>query len=179
MTIRNTLPRGSTKTILENYNHQFENHESLKLTYNVASKRFPTINRLFNQRWHPTEAREQFLDTFSATAWNQLSESEQQQHSAFTCKACADHPLTLTLPKSSTKAKKKPTISFTKTELSSPSEFGRKALKELNAISKQTFNKSIQDVITETPRSKLVHKPNSTERKKQRQEMEKQIRVTI
>ena len=77
----------------------------------------------------------------------------------------------MTLPKSSAKAKKKLTISFTKRELSS-SEFGRKALKELNVICKQNFNKSIQDVITETPRSNLVHKSNSTERKKQRQEMD-------
>ena len=88
MTKRNRLPNGGMKLIFQKYNQHFENCESLQLTYNVAEQCFPRANRLFNLRWHPTVARHEFTNTFSTTAWNQLSQSEQHQHSVFSCRAC-------------------------------------------------------------------------------------------
>ena len=179
MTKRNRLPNGGMKLIFQKYNQHFENCESLQLTYNVAEQCFPRANRLFNLRWHPTVARHEFTNTFSTTAWNQLSQSEQHQHSVFSCRACEEHPLTPTLPISSAKKRKSTSISFTEKDLSCSSQFGRKALKELNAICKESFKKSVQDVITETPKSNLVRKTSSTERLQQKRQMEKQIRDTI
>jgi len=122
--------------------------------------------KLFNLWWHPTEAREQFTNTFSTTAWNQLSQSEQQQDTVFVCRACEKHSLTETLPISSAKKRALTSISFTENDLSSQYQFGCKALKELNVICKQTFNQLVQDVITKTRKSK-VRKHSSAERQKQ------------
>jgi len=46
----------------------------------LASRKFPTICQHFNCRWNPTEAREEYLTTFSVTAWKKLSPEEKQQH---------------------------------------------------------------------------------------------------
>lgn len=75
--------------------------------------------------------------------------------------------------------KKKPIICFRGADLSSPKTFGRKTLKELNAVTKEKFGKPIQEVLTETPRSHICKKPTSNERKIERKRLEKEIRDDI
>ena len=54
-------------------------------------------------------------------------------------------------------------IQLSKEDLSTPVALGRKVLRELNNISQQVFNRSGQEVLTETPRSKLIFKPTVKE----------------
>ena len=73
-THNNRLPKGSMATIIRNYNQQFSGYE-LTTSYTVATKKFLAITRtISNRRWHPTEAKEEFLTKFSPTAWKNLTE---------------------------------------------------------------------------------------------------------
>ena len=74
---------------------------------------------------------------------------------------------------------KLPTISLTKEDLSSPEALGNKVLKDLTNISQQTFNMSGQEVLIETPKSKLICKPTSKEDKKKKKQTEKEMRNAI
>ena len=65
-----------------------------------------------------------------------------------------------------------PEIKF---DLSSKSNFGKKALKELNTISEKQFKMPIQKIIQETPRSRLIIKPTSQEKQ---QGMRHTVRTT-
>ena len=82
------FPKGSIPKILADYNNHFVDNENLRETYSRASKKFPTIYRIFNCRWHPTEKREEYLATFSVAAWQRLLPEEKQQHSLQRCKPC-------------------------------------------------------------------------------------------
>ena len=57
-TKNHVLPRGALPHIVREYNSHFANESSLQVTYSVASKRFTTITKCFNEKWHPKEKRE-------------------------------------------------------------------------------------------------------------------------
>ena len=166
MTKRFQLPKDSYYKIMRDYNEHFSEVPKLQVTYTTAAKRFPTIMWCFNERWHPAGARETFLTTFSICKWKQLPLNEKQDHSPHNCKACQNHSSELvnTFP-GSRKTTKLPLIKFTKADFSTPAKFGRKALRELNVVAETTFKKSIQDVLVETPKSKVIHKPTSAKKK--------------
>ena len=63
--------------------------------------------------------------------------------------------------------KKYPVVTFNQQDLASTSNFGRKALDQLNGICEESFKKSVHNIIAETPNSKLVRKPSSLERQLQ------------
>ena len=71
--------------------------------------------------------------------------------------------LTRAFPDKSSKAfsDENPTTVFTKQDLISPTECGKKVLSELNSICQESFKESFEEVITKTPRSNLVLKPSS------------------
>ena len=137
-------------------------------TINTAMKKFPAIYKLFNSRWHPTEKSNEFLTTFSITAWAKLS----PQHRACTTQ---HHTLSLAFPCKRV-TKKKPAIFFSESELSTPKRFGHKALQELNGITQEKFGLTAQQ---ETPKSQLCKKPTSNERKTERRRLEKEIKDDI
>ena len=175
MTKRFQLPKGSYYKIMRDYNEHFSEVPKLQVTYSTAAKRFPTITRRFNERWHPAGARETFLTTFSICKWKQLPLNEKQDHSLHDCKACQNHSSELvnTFP-GSRKTTKLPLIKFTKADFSTPANFGRKALRELNVVAETTFKKSIQDVLVETPKSKVIHKPTSAKRQSEKRKLLRQ-----
>ena len=74
------FPKGIKPKILADYNHHFTDNENLKGTYSLASRKFPIICQHFNRRWNTTEVREEYLTTFSVTAWKKLSPEEKRQH---------------------------------------------------------------------------------------------------
>ena len=174
------FPKGSISKILADYNNHFVDNESLRETYSRASKKFPAICQNFNLRWHPAEKREEYLATFSVVSWLKLSPEEKQQHSLQSCKACGTQYQTLSSAFPSKRIiKKKPVISFSGADLSSPKAFGRKALKELNGMTHEKFGKPIQEVLSETPRSQICKKPTSNERKAEKRRLEREIRDDI
>ena len=169
------LPKGSYSKIMQEYNEHFSEVPELRVTYNTAAKRFTTITRRFNDRWHPAEARDTFLSTFSIWKWKQLPLNEKRDHTLRDCKACQNHSSELVnaFP-GSRKTTKVPLIKFTKADLSKPAKFGRKALRELNVVTQTTFKKSIQDVLVETPKSQVIHKPTSVKRQSDKRKLLRQ-----
>lgn len=174
------FPKGSIPKILADYNHHFAGNENLKGTYSLASRKFPTISQRFNRRWNPKEVREEYLTTFSVTAWKKLSLEEKQQHTLHKCKACETQyqALSAAFP-CKLGNKKKPLIFFNEKDLLSPTRFGRKALQELNTLTEENFAKPVQDVLIDTPRSRLSKKPTSDERKRERRRVEREVRDDI
>ena len=152
MTKASQLPKGSYSKIMHDYNQHFSGVLQLQVTYATAAKRFNTITRRFNERWHPTEARESFLTTFSIYKWKQLPLDEKQNHTLSDCKACQNHsPILVNAFPGSRKTTKVPVINFTKADLSTPTKFGRKVLRELNTVAHTTFRKSIQEEYSGCP----------------------------
>ena len=121
------------------------------------------------------ELEETFLSTFSICKWKQLPPNKKQDHSLHDCKACQNHcsELVNAFP-GSRKTTKLPLIKFTKADLSTPAKFGRKALRELNVLVETTFKKSIQDVLVETPKSKVIHKPTSAKKQSEKRKLLRQ-----
>ena len=64
-------------------------------------------------------------------------------------------------------------------DLSSPKNLGRKVLKELNTLSQDQFQKSAEEVIMMTPKSRLVCKSTSEENRKIKRKIEKNMRDAI
>jgi hypothetical protein len=84
------LPKGvlPTCTIVREYNTHFTNETNLQVNYALASKRFVTINKCFNDEWHPQENRDTFLSTFNTEVWQSLSQDERDRHTLADCKEC-------------------------------------------------------------------------------------------
>lgn len=72
-----------------------------------------------------------------------------------------------------------PKIVFNERDLSSASNFGKKALKELDVICEHQFKKSAQTVIAETPKSKLIKKPSSIERLSEKRKIVRDTKKAI
>lgn len=162
----------ATEKVVTEYNSHFVGHTPLQLRLAIAQKRIPELLATFN-KWHPQNQKERFLETFSLTAWKRLPADKKQAHSLQNCTPCQQEHLSLSraFPDKQSRTKlqsHEPLITFNRKDLSSPTQCGRKALKQLDAICQENFHKSIQTVLTETPRSKLVLKPSSQTRQSER-----------
>ena len=156
-----------------------------KLNLALAIKRVRPLLCTFNWKWHPHSQKKVFLDTFSLTAWDHLPAEEKDKHSLKQCLACHTYHLSLTLSFPDKKDRsllqhQAPTISFNEQDLSSASNLGKKALKELNVICEHQFKKSVQVVLSETPKSKLIKKPSRlSEKRKTVRETKKAIQQAM
>ena len=118
------LPKGSMTKVLADYNRHFAKYPNLKEKYSRALKKFPAICSLFNHRWHPNTACDEYLATFSLTAWGKLSSAEKQQHTLENCQACqTQFPGLSAAFLCKQVKKKKPLIHFSEAELSTPNRF--------------------------------------------------------
>lgn len=165
------LSQASIVKVVDNLFSEFNSQMHLSLT--TAKKRIRQLLDEFNKKWHPQSLRDTFLSVFSLNSWTILPLEEKNKHTLKGCSACSKQHLSLTRAFPCNKAMKTklknedPVISFNEQDLSSPSNLGKKALRELNAICEEQFKKSVQDVICETPRSKLIKNPSSQERQSQ------------
>ena len=157
------LPDTSLEKVVEEYNKRYsESRPGMNLSLTTAKRRVHQLLADFNKKWHPQSQKNAFLSFFSLTSWVNLPLVDKNKHSLQDCSACHEQHLSLTkaFPVISkalkAKLKKNPTISFNERDLSSPSNLGKKALTELNAICEQQFKKSFEKVVCETPRSKLT-----------------------
>ncbi len=71
--------------VLNDFTTQFK-HFVIDLS--TAKKRFPLVNKVFNKRWNPDDAKQTYLSTFSTKCWEALPESEKKHHTLRDCKAC-------------------------------------------------------------------------------------------
>ena len=172
-TSQHKLPHGSMNKILHDYNQHFADTPQLKSTYTTASKKFQSITKIFGKKWYPHGAREDLLTTFSPSRWESIDPQEKCQHILRGCKVCKDkyesHSYAFPLSSRPKKAAKPVQISFSPEDISTPKQFGSKLLNEANSIYKTHFQKSVQQVITETPRSRLTSKPRHIQRQSKRQ----------
>ncbi len=176
MTKRHQLPKGSVSTIVRNYNDHFTQTPGLQVTYGYGLKHFTRITQRFNKRWRSTKSRVDYLQEFSLEKWGRLSTPEKRNHSLHDCKHCqTQFPLLSAAFPGPKKMVKTPAIAFSKTDLVTPQRFGRKVLRELNVVTQSRFNKSIQDVIQETPKSHMMKKPSSAERKAEKHKLQKEV----
>ena len=77
------------------------------------------------------------------------------------------------------KAQTSPQISFSPDNMTSPSKFGSKMLKDANSISENYSQKSIQQVLEETPRARLVRRPDSRQRLSNKRQILREIKNQI
>lgn len=161
------LLKASLVNVVEEYNTRFSEVPGMQLSLVVARRRIHSLLAAFNKKWHPESQKNTFLNIFSLTAWAHLTVQEKSKHSLRKCSSCRVQHVSLTRvfpDKSNTRLPNKPMIAFNEVDLSSPSNFGKKSLKELNAISEEHFKQPIQHVIAETPQSKLILKPSRQEK---------------
>ena len=132
------LPRGALPTIVREYNAHFTNEINLQVNYVHASKRFVTISKRSNDKWHPQEKRDTFLSTFNTEVWQSLSQDQRDKHTLSDCKECQERypDLSNAFPAGVRRGKKRvqklpETIRLTKEDLSSPQALGSKVLREL------------------------------------------------
>ena len=71
------------------------------------------------------------------------------------------------------------TIELSEQDLCSSRSLGRKVLREINTIAQERFQKSGEAVLVETPKSHIVCKTTSEERRKSRQKLEKNMKYAI
>lgn len=113
-----------------------------------------------------TQSTKNLLEFLSLTAWTRLPAKQKSAHSLRNCRTRQQEHVSLTRSFHDKKSKKQlqseePVIVFNKRDLSYPSQCGRKILKELDAICQESFHKTVQTVLSETPRSKFIVKPSS------------------
>ena len=71
------------------------------------------------------------------------------------------------------------TITFSPEDMSTQENFGARLLKESNSLTKVHYQKSIQDVIQETHKSRLIKKPTSKEKALQRRNILRDVKNTM
>lgn len=151
----------SQAEVVDEYNKCFSQlRPNMHLSF---KKRIHQLLDEFNKKWHPQSQRETFLSVFSLNGWTSLPLGEKNKHTLQDCSACRKQHVSLIPCNKALKAELKnegPVIAFNEHDLASPSNLGKKALNELNAICEEQFSKSFQNVISETPRSKLIKKPS-------------------
>ena len=96
---------------------------------------------------------------------------EKSKHTLRHCNVCREkhESLSQSFPMHRMKAQTSPQISFSPDDMTSPSQFGSKMLKDANSISENYSQKSIQQVLEETPRARLVRRPDSRRPKARQQ----------
>ena len=141
-----------------------EQGSKMKLSPITAHTTVRKILTFFNKKWYPNGQKQIFLDVFSINSWTKLSTDEKNEHTIKYWVAChTEHAsLTKSVPykRKESVSIKKPVIAFNEDDLSSSSNFGAKALKVLNTMCQQHLQSSASEVLSETPRSKLVMKPS-------------------
>jgi len=162
------------------FNQHFASVPSFKVTYATAAKRFPAICQRFKKKWTSNTARNDYLQAFSVSAWKQLSETEQQKHSRKNCIECLRQSENLhnAFP-SARKSHTTPSITFTQSDLSNAKRFGRKVLRELNVVTNSHFSLPIQQVLVDTPKSKLAHPTTSATRQKEKRQLVNEVKKSI
>ena len=149
----------------------------------MALKKFLSITKVFGNKWHPTHSKKEFLTSFSIEQWSSIETSEKAAHTLQACKICqTKHPaISQSFPLRSSKHKKlkSPEINFTPQDLSNSIQFGSKLLKEADSICQTQFQKSVQQVIEETPRSSLITKPNCRVRQIRKRRILREIKENI
>ena len=123
----------------------------------TALRKFLPIARLFSQKWHPTELRPHYLQTFSIEEWKHLDTEEQAKHTLRDCDVCKTkyQDLSNAFPSGRTHTRKRPSISFTENDFSDPKKFAMKVVRESDRISKTHFKQPVQAVISATPQTGL------------------------
>ena len=139
---------------------------------------------MFSQKWHPTELRPHYLQTFSVDKWKHLDSEEQAKHTLRNCDICKTkyQDLSKAFPsgRTCTYARKKcPNISFTENELSDPKKFAMKVMKESDRISKTHFQQPAKDVISATPQTGLQKKTSSAERLASKRKVLRDVKNTM
>lgn len=167
------LPKGSYAKIPQDYHQLFGDIPILKATYNVASKKFNAITKSFGCKWHPNDAKQSFLFTFSLNEWQTLASEEKSKHTLKGCEKCIPFIV------SQRRVAKLPQICFNTSDLSTLKQFGSKLLQEANELSEAHFQKPIQQVLEQTPESKLLPKPSTTERLYQKRQILSEIKNEI
>ena len=180
------LPKGSYSKILHDYNEHFSESPALKTTYTVASKKFLPITRIFTNKWNPQESKIDFMSTFSVQEWIKLDSSAKATHTLRACSACTTihESASQSFPNGSKSHKKTKTpsvisISFSPNELSTPERFGSTLLAKGNSVCQAKYHKSVQTVLAETPRSRLVSKQNHRTRLFQKRKVLREIKNTV
>ena len=123
-----------------------------------------------SKRWHSTESKKQYQDTFSKKKWDKLTEDERGKHTMYSCSACA-----LGHDELQTKSPLKPTYKSTATLETIHDNRGasrreeatstRQVLTTLNQYHKQAFGRTVtESPVSLCPEEVIVKKLSDTQR---------------
>ena len=169
----------SFSTVLEGFNKQFRGYSSFEIDEATAKKQFPIVNKAFNRRWHPADARNQYETAFSPSAWNALPDAEKRQHQLRDCEAYkrCDGDLTTLFPANGPNSKASTgqdenTVTIYNGRDATPKQVGKQIINKLGPVVERQFGITVEEVLTQTPKSHLIQKPTSAEKRGEMQNAE-------
>ena len=122
---------------------------------------YPLLEHLDTSGIHLYTAKTEFMATFSTKEWGSMNASEKAEHTLQSCKAC--HKKYISLSQSFPPKTPMPPseIKFSEGQLSTPTQFCSKLLKDADSICRTNFHTSIEQAIEATPQSRLIVKRDS------------------
>ena len=138
-------------------------HQQDKVKYSTIKK----LLALFNEPWKHSQQKEQFLNTFSSSQWNKLPPIKKALHSVQQCQSCQnDHTISLPCLQHHLHVPQNMSIEILPDDLTSSATLGQSVLSQLDTIAQQHLGKTAVEVLTSTPKAKLVVNPGRTEQQK-------------
>ena len=133
-----------------------------------------TLNA-FAKKWHPPNTRLQYIETFSITKWNKLTNAVKENHSLGNCNAC--YSLHLLLQQAfPDKPIYQPQIEVNISQLGTEKDSARKVLAQLNPIWQSQYSHSFTEAIPSVaPECNLVQKKTRTEQKRKDRHQKRKI----
>ena len=124
------LPKGINGVVprvVGDYNEHFQNYPNLQLPYSVVVKHLPKLMAVFNEKWHPKEKRNSYLQTFSLESWvTTVNEEEKHAHTVRSCNTClTKYGLLISAFPGTPPVTEPPSITLSESDLSSPRKLGR------------------------------------------------------
>ena len=132
------------------------------------------------------QARPNQHETFSPSAWKALPDAEKRQHRLQDCEACKRYygDLTTLFPAKDPQSKvstgqDENTVTIYTGRDATPKQVGKQVLNKLGPVVERQFGVTIQEVLTQTPKSHIIRKPTSAQKLREKCEMLRQVRDQI
>ncbi len=189
-----SLPPDTNAKLIQEYSRQFQGYRHMlpqqgKERYFAAKSRL--LKTCFARRWNPSERKEEFLKTFSASAWRDLALEKKQQHTLKDCEAChSNYGMQIaSFPTRSRALKRKNPVSevvetqvkrikasHDKTPKSTQKQLGEAIVATLNPLCQEAVGVPLSKVLESTPKSNVQKRLSPEERKGKRRKTARTIK---
>ena len=172
------LPQGAFSRIHSEFMELFPQFQIDLVT---ARKRFLAVKKVFRKKWHPDDAKKRYLSTFAITSWENLPESEKREHTLRDCRSCTTHYGSLynLFPTGKIRSTKENTITVTINDQSTIRNAGKYILQKIGPFVEQQTGSTLQDILVNTPESKLTYRPTSNKKLAETRKIEREFRSKV